>query len=95
MVKSEIRSITMDHGAKILKVDMKCCFVHVITFDPVENRPEFQCDDFWLMIEKLCKKHKIGKYAPSPSLEEEYGLGDILDTFFDVKHIPAQPFTPH
>ena len=87
MIKSEIHNIQVSMKNKILKVNLKCCFVLIVTFDNKEKRPEFQCDDFWKMIEKLCKKHKLMSYAPTPSLEENYSLFDVLDIFFTVEYI--------
>ena len=87
MTKNEIHSITINHKDKILKVQLKCCFMLVLTFDDAEKREEFQCEDFWVMIDKLCKKHKLAQYAPCPSFEESFGLQDILEKFFKVNEV--------
>lgn len=88
MIRSDIRSIEVNPKTKIIKVATKYHFMHVISYAPEtltpEQRPHFECQDFWDMLEKLCKKHKLAQYAPSPSLEEDFQLIDILEYLFDV-----------
>ena len=90
MVKSEISSITINTKNKTLFVALKCCFNHVISYDPSslspEQRPYFECDDFWAMLEKLIKKYKLQQYAPSPSLEEDFSLFEVLEYFFKTNY---------
>jgi len=86
MVKNDISRITVDIKNKTLRVQLKCCLLLVVTFDENEKREVFQYPDFWIMIEKLIKKHKLQKYAPTPSIEEQYTIFDVLENFFEVSY---------
>lgn len=90
MVKNDISFISVNQKDKIIKVQLKCCFMQVISYAPEtltdEQRPYFECEDFWLMLKKLCKKHKLQEHAPTPSIESDYSLFDVLDHFFEVTY---------